>query len=163
MLTCLDKKREGSSSSRRSTSGRAPSAKGSLSVKNDKKGGRSRSRISNEEPEEIEEAQPIPSPQELYDFIGYDVGDNMVHVSGSLTTLFPADGGQIRVEKDTYIHGANCVRASVLKDGNTFVLHFLEPIDEILKQEEVHVQGDKKGEKNIPLFSPLFCSSLTLL
>ena len=64
------------------------------------------------------------------------MGDNLIHVSGSLTTMFPADGGQIQVNKSQYVQGARSMSTSVLKDGNMFVLHFLEPIDEILSKEE---------------------------
>ena len=38
-------------------------------------------------------------------FMGYDVGNNMVHVGGTVTTMFPADGGQIKVEKTEFVHG----------------------------------------------------------
>lgn len=107
-----------------------------------------------EEPLETEVTEPVNVP-EAWDFIGYDVGDNLVHVSGSLTTLFPCDGGQIRIEKNAYIHGAICVRASVLKDGNTFVLHFLEPIDEVLKQEEIDGEEEQNGETVCFLLLPL--------
>lgn len=71
----------------------------------------------------------------------------MIHASGTLTTLFPSDGGQIRVDKDVYVQGCKNVRVSVFKDGHTFVLHFLEPLDEIEpKQEEILEmnQEDKK-------------------
>ena len=144
----LDKKREGSGSSRRSASGRAPSAKGSLSVKSERRGGRSRSRVSmNDEPEEAEVAPAPPPVEDPYDFIGYDVGDNLVHASGSLSTMFPCDGGQIRVERNSYIQGSRNIRVSVLKDGNMFVLHFLEPIDEVLKQEEIDGEENESGEQ----------------
>lgn len=41
----------------------------------------------------------------LFQFTGYDVGNDLIHASGSLTTLFPADGGQIRVEKTGFTQG----------------------------------------------------------
>ena len=84
--------------------------------------------------------------EEHYDFIGYDTGDNLVHVSGSLSTMFPADGGQIQINKSKYIQGTKSVSASVFKDGNMFVLHFLEPIDEILSKEEAEGSGKKEEE-----------------
>lgn len=83
--------------------------------------------------------------EELYDFIGYDMGDNLIHVSGSLTTMFPADGGQIQVNKSQYVQGARSIATSVFKDGNMFVLHFLEPIDEVLSKEELEGSEGKAG------------------
>ncbi len=40
-----------------------------------------------------------------FQFTGYDVGNNMIHVGGELITMFPADGGQIRCEKTHFIQG----------------------------------------------------------
>lgn len=78
-----------------------------------------------------------------YDFIGYDTGDNLIHVSGSLSTMFPADGGQIQINKSQYVQGARSVSTLVFKDGNMFVLHFLEPIDEILTIGELEGSEEK--------------------
>lgn len=85
-----------------------------------------------------------PVVEEPYDFIGYDTGDNLIHVSGSLSTMFPADGGQIQVNRSQYVQGARTVSTLVFKDGNTFVLHFLEPFDEILTKEEA--EGEEENE-----------------
>ena len=38
-------------------------------------------------------------------FTGYDVGNNLIHVSGITSTLFPSDGGQIRVERTEFVQG----------------------------------------------------------
>lgn len=139
-----DKKRDGSASSRqKSATGRSPSAKGSRSIKSatSKRGLQSRSRSGDLEEPEI---QPVDEPVEKsYSFIGYDTGDNLIHVSGSLMTVFPADGGQIQVNKSQYVQGARKVSTSVFKDGNMFVLHFLEPIDEILTKEELEGLEEK--------------------
>ena len=40
-----------------------------------------------------------------FQFTGYDVGNNIIHVSGITSTLFPSDGGQIRVERTEYVQG----------------------------------------------------------
>lgn len=152
-LLFLDKKREGSASSRqKSATGRSPSAKGSRSLKSatsktDKRGLHSRSRSGEfEEPEILPVQEPV---KEFYDFIGYDMGDNLIHVSGSLTTMFPADGGQIQVKKSQYVQGARSMSTSVLKDGNMFVIHFLEPIDEILSKEELEGWDGKAGVESL--------------
>ena len=38
-------------------------------------------------------------------FTGYDVGNNLIQVSGITSTLFPSDGGQIRVERTEHVQG----------------------------------------------------------
>ena len=81
-----------------------------------------------------------------YDFIGYDTGDNLIHVSGSISSMFPADGAQIQVNKSQYVHGAKSVSTSVFKDGNMFVLHFLEPIDEIFAKKGEGSEGTEGAE-----------------
>lgn len=64
-------------------------------------------------------------------------------------TLFPSDGGQIRVDKSSYVQGSKSVRVSVYKDGNTFILHFLEPVDEVLpKDNSDEEQADKQEIEN---------------
>lgn len=144
-MLLLDKKRDGSASSRqKSATGRSPSAKGSRSIKSatSKADKRGRSRSTEFEEPEI---PPVEEPVEKsHDFIGYDVGDNLIHVSGFLTTMFPADGGQIQVNKSQYVQGAKTISTSVFKDGNMFVLHFLEPIDEILTKEELEGTVEKE-------------------
>lgn len=158
LLLFADKKRDGSDSRPRSS---RSSAKGSRSSKSassrDKKGSRSRlgsqDNLDDETP-----SQPIEAPvEEPFDFIGYDVGDSLIHASGSLRTLFPSDGGQIRVDKNSYVQGAKNVRVSVYKDGNIFILHFLEPLDEIMpkeddeqKQAESKETEDKNIEEEVP-------------
>lgn len=41
----------------------------------------------------------------MLQYTGYDVGNNLIHVSGILTTLFPSDGGQIRTERTDFVQG----------------------------------------------------------
>ena len=152
-LFLTDKKREGSAASRRkSPTDRSPSAKGSRSIKSasskaDKRGLQSGSRSG-----DFEESEPLPVEEpneEPYAFIGYDTGDNLVHVSGSLSTMFPADGAQIQVNKSKYEQGAKSVSTSVFKDGNMFVLHFSEPIDEILANEKEERLHEKDGTERL--------------
>lgn len=38
-------------------------------------------------------------------FTGYDVGNNLVHASGVISTMFPADGGQIKTEQIDFTQG----------------------------------------------------------
>lgn len=41
----------------------------------------------------------------ILQFSGYDVGNNLIHVSGITSTLFPSDGGEIRTEKTEFVQG----------------------------------------------------------
>lgn len=71
-----------------------------------------------------DEAQPVVDdegatlPEEHYEFVGYDVGDDLIHVTGVQSSMFPSDGGQIRVEKTQYVRGQSYVSTSVHKNGN---------------------------------------------
>ena len=38
-------------------------------------------------------------------FMGYDMGNQLLHVAGSINTMFPADGGQICTEKINFKQG----------------------------------------------------------
>lgn len=153
ILFFADKKRQGSAASRqKSATDRSPSAKGSRSIKSasskaDRRGLQSGSRSG-----DFEESEPLPVEEpneEPYAFIGYDTGDNLVHVSGSLSTMFPADGAQIQVNRSKYVQGAKSVSTSVFKDGNMFVLHFSEPIDEIFANEKEERLHEKDGTERL--------------
>ena len=88
--------------------------------------------------------------EEAYDFLGYDVGDNLMHVTGVQSSLFPCDGGQIQVEKTTFVHCSSTVSASVFKDGDILKLHFLEPLEELIEEKESFVSlGTKEASCKI--------------
>ncbi|KAL4233858.1 Sperm-associated antigen 17 [Mactra antiquata] len=70
-----------------------------------------------------------PVDEKYWPFSGYDVGNNLIHVSGITSTLFPSDGGQIRTEKTEFIQGTTSVKTSVMKDGHVFTVHILDPKD----------------------------------
>lgn len=102
------------------------------------------------------ELEPEPNTEEnlkeeTYDFLGYDVGDDLVHVTGVLSSMFPNDGGQIMVEKITYVNRSSTVSTSVNKDGHFLKLHFLEPLEELIEEKENSVsQGAKEDSiKNL--------------
>ena len=86
--------------------------------------------------------------EEDYDFLGYDVGDDLIHVTGVRSSIFPCDGGEIRVEKIQYVRGANSASISVHKDGNILKLHFLEPLEEILPDRPSEVIDDSKVDSS---------------
>lgn len=44
-------------------------------------------------------------PERYWPFVGYDMGNSLIHVSGITSTLFPSDGGLIRTEKTEFTQG----------------------------------------------------------
>ena len=44
------------------------------------------------------------------------MGNNIIHVSGITSTLFPSDGGQIRVERTEYVQGM-CIHLNRIVTG----------------------------------------------
>ncbi|KAJ8314693.1 hypothetical protein KUTeg_006843 [Tegillarca granosa] len=90
-------------------------------------------------------------------FTGYDVGNDLVHVSGITTTLFPSDGGQIRTERTEFVQGTTSVMSSVIKDGHTFTVHVIDPKEpsddaDDEEEEEAKIEVEKaemeKSEKD---------------
>lgn len=82
------------------------------------------------------------------------MGNNLIHVSGITTTMFPVDGGQIRTQKTEFLQGQISVETSVLKDGHVFVVHLLDPReeeeeepDEELREAEKEEEQEKQAEE----------------
>ncbi|XP_033635929.1 sperm-associated antigen 17-like [Asterias rubens] len=82
-------------------------------------------------------------PERDYPFVGYDVGNDLIHASGFVTTLFPCDGGQIRTEKTQFIDGPTFMKTSVLKDGHVFVIHLLNPRE--MSENELKMQTEEEA------------------
>ncbi|XP_068127091.1 sperm-associated antigen 17 [Hyperolius riggenbachi] len=73
-------------------------------------------------------ANVLPDPPErVFPFVGYDMGDNLIQVSGSRHCLYPTDGGQIQVEDTHFERGSTFVNVKVLKDGHKFLIHIVNP------------------------------------
>ncbi|XP_078001373.1 sperm-associated antigen 17-like isoform X2 [Glandiceps talaboti] len=92
-----------------------------------------------QESKSLESVPEITEPQEpekVFPFTGYDVGNDLIHASGVISTLFPSDGGQIRTERTEFIQGPVSVKTCVLKDGHTFVIHILEPKEDAIAEWE---------------------------
>ncbi|XP_073407118.1 sperm-associated antigen 17 isoform X2 [Dendrobates tinctorius] len=70
---------------------------------------------------------PQDPPKNVYEFIGYDTGDDLIQVSGGCRCLFPTDGGQIQVEHTQFEKGSNYVKVKILKDGHEFLVHVVNP------------------------------------
>ncbi len=81
------------------------------------------------EEEQNQEAEVKEESEKEYAFHGYDVGDDLIHLSGRKSYLFPQDGGLVKVEKTEFITGHNAVRISLIKDGNLLVMHHINPVD----------------------------------
>ncbi|XP_033120508.1 sperm-associated antigen 17-like [Anneissia japonica] len=129
-------------------------------VKDKKREGSSRGKGKKDEKENVGEEPPAETPEgmtegiteTIYPFIGYDVGNNLIHVSGQTKTLFPSDGGQIRAETTNFIQGSSFVKTTVLKDGHVFGIHLLDPKamkveDESLKENELNFNEKAESEQ----------------
>ncbi|XP_069801252.1 sperm-associated antigen 17 [Dendropsophus ebraccatus] len=97
------------------------------------------------------ESEPAPPdlpeepPKKAYKFIGYDVGDNMIQVSGGCRRLFPTDGGQIQVEHTHYEKGSTYIKVKIQKDGHKFLVHIVNPKTSPPGGQEDCTQVDQQG------------------
>ncbi|XP_050391323.1 sperm-associated antigen 17 isoform X2 [Patella vulgata] len=111
--------------------------------------GSAKSKTSQKDIEPQTESLPLELHEEekYWPFKGYDVGNNLVHVSGIVTSLFPSDGGQIRIERTEFVQGTTSINSTVLKDGHVFAVHILNPIeDECESDTEEDENGSNKVE-----------------
>ncbi|RNA34738.1 sperm-associated antigen 17-like isoform X4 [Brachionus plicatilis] len=80
-----------------------------------------------------EQAEKPPSPKAQkanQPFIGYQVGNNMVYVKSHLSHMFPYSGALIKTERVSLKTESNLfVTSSVIKDGNTYSIHLVDPKD----------------------------------
>ncbi|CAH1799483.1 unnamed protein product [Owenia fusiformis] len=113
--------------------------------------GSAKSRSGSKEPkdsmETLVEGDGEPHVEEKYwPFTGYDVSNNLIHASGVTSTLFPADGGQIRTERVQFIQGTTSVKTSIMKDNHVFMVHVLDPMDPnaVEQSEEVILDGENQ-------------------
>jgi len=110
------------------TKSRKPSAKrGSRNGTASKRPGSTRSKVSFSE-----EAQPprlTESATKQYAFTGYNLGDNMLHVSIDQSYLFPQNGALIKVEKVAYAQQNTSVQVTVMYKGDIVSLNFCNPVD----------------------------------
>ncbi|XP_043927420.1 sperm-associated antigen 17 [Protopterus annectens] len=83
---------------------------------------------SKEEAPKITAAVTVFPPENILKFIGYNVGDNFIQVSGQTESLFPSNGGHIKVETIHFEKGASFVEVSVMKDNHLFCIHIVDPI-----------------------------------
>ncbi|CAN2387709.1 axonemal central apparatus assembly, partial [Pristimantis euphronides] len=92
---------------------------------------------------------PLDVPEEkhkkAFNFVGYDMGDNLIQVSGNCRYLFPTDGGQIQVEYIHFEKGSTYIKVKILKDGHTFLVHIVNPRKLPLGGQEDLTQVDQQG------------------
>ncbi|XP_061425540.1 sperm-associated antigen 17 isoform X4 [Lethenteron reissneri] len=71
---------------------------------------------------------PPAAPRQRYPLLGYDMDGKLVQVYGKTISLYPSDGGIIRVETTQFIRGCTSVRVCVQKDGHRFLVHRLNAV-----------------------------------
>ncbi|PKK30587.1 sperm associated antigen 17 [Columba livia] len=107
-----------------------------------------------DEPEKapgLKEDPSIPEAhsEKVYKFLGYNTGEDLIHVSGTNQYLFPSDGGQIQVEKIDFVKGPTFVKVKVIKDNHNFFIHITDPkknLKEIEVQEVNEEQQIRSGK-----------------
>ncbi|KAK2516801.1 Spag17 [Columba guinea] len=101
-----------------------------------------------DEPEKapgLKEDPSIPEAhsEKVYKFLGYNTGEDLIHVSGTNQYLFPSDGGQIQVEKIDFVKGPTFVKVKVIKDNHNFFIHITDP-KKNLKEIEVQEINEER-------------------
>ncbi|XP_040195424.1 sperm-associated antigen 17 [Rana temporaria] len=91
------------------------------------------------------EAPPAP-PEKKFKFSGYDMGDNIILVSGGCRCLYPTDGGQIQVEHTQFEKGSTFVKVKLLKDGHTFLVHIINPKTITPDKQDGATPADQSGK-----------------
>ncbi|XP_035170473.1 sperm-associated antigen 17 isoform X2 [Oxyura jamaicensis] len=95
------------------------------------------------EPEE-DPSIPETHSEKVYKFLGYNMGEGLIQVSGINHYLFPSDGGQIQVEKIEFVKGLTLVKLKVIKDNHNFFIHITDPKKDLT---EIEVQENNEEQK----------------
>ncbi|XP_075760956.1 sperm-associated antigen 17 isoform X3 [Pelodiscus sinensis] len=102
-------------------------------------------------PPELEEhSTPAPPSEKFYEFLGYNLGENLIQVSGTSQYLFPTDGGQIQAEKITFEKGTTLVKMKVVKDHHSFFIHITDPKKNLIELEEQEMSNSLEGKQSEP-------------
>ncbi|CAL1544731.1 unnamed protein product [Lymnaea stagnalis] len=99
------------------------------------------------------QTEVFQAEDKFWPFYGYNTGNQLIHVAGITTTLFPSDGGQIKTERTEFVNGTTSVRSVVLKDGHVFAVHLLNPIenpDGPQKTEQKPEEAPEPPEGEVP-------------
>ncbi|ELK05960.1 Sperm-associated antigen 17 [Pteropus alecto] len=97
-------------------------------------------------PEEPAELIRQPEPKRVCPFLGYNMGNIPIQISGTNCYLYPSDGGQIEVEKTTFEKGSTFIKMKVKKDKHNFIIHLKDP-KEIVKRENKEESYSSEDEK----------------
>lgn len=81
-----------------------------------------------------QEVEPVK--EQYWPFYGYDSGNQLIHVSGIKTSLFPSDGGTIKTERTEFVQGTTAIRSVLQKDDHVFSIHVLNPREDMNLPEE---------------------------
>ncbi|XP_036047259.1 sperm-associated antigen 17 [Onychomys torridus] len=100
-------------------------------------------------PETIEESVPLPEPEIVYPFRGYNMGDIPIQISGENCYLYPSDGGQIEVEKTTFERGPTFIKVKVKKDKHNFIIHLKDPKEIVKKNKEEDYSSEEEEEEKV--------------
>ncbi|XP_035307203.1 sperm-associated antigen 17 [Cricetulus griseus] len=98
-------------------------------------------------PETIEESFPLPEPETVYPFRGYNMGDVPVKITGKNYYLYPSDGGQIEVEKTMFERGPTFIKVKVKKDKHNFIIHLKDPKEIVKKDKEEDYSSEEEEEE----------------
>ena len=116
------------------------------------------------DPAESQKTEPTEDSGKKYPFYGYDVGDELVHISGETSYLFPRDGSLIKIESYDYIDGNKANRTTVYKDDNMLILNVKNPtvnFDEPVKAiETIEVNVDLDTGNAQPLNNLIHCPTI---
>ncbi|CAH6928396.1 Spag17 [Phodopus roborovskii] len=97
--------------------------------------------------EVIEESVPLPEPEIVYPFRGYNMGDVPIQITGKNYYLYPSDGGQIEVEKTTFKQGPTFIKVKVKKDKHNFIIHLKDPKEIIKKHKEEDYSSEEEEDE----------------
>ncbi|XP_042634962.1 LOW QUALITY PROTEIN: sperm-associated antigen 17 [Catharus ustulatus] len=94
---------------------------------------------------ELEEDHSISEPcsEKVYKFHGYNTGEDIIQVSGSNQYLFPADGGQIQVEKTKFVK-KTFIKVKVVKDNHNFFIHVTDPKENFKEAKEQEINDEQQ-------------------
>ncbi|OCT93579.1 sperm-associated antigen 17 isoform X2 [Xenopus laevis] len=142
-------KKKGSSKERSESRGSKGSPKSPRSRRNSSKDKSTTEDLKIQEAVTVDPDLPAAPPQKLFRFVGYNMGDSLIQVSGGSRHLFPTDGGQIQVEHVHFEKGSSFVTVKLLKDGHIFLVHITNPTNPTQEKPEEIVCADKEGKPNI--------------
>ncbi|XP_053898519.1 sperm-associated antigen 17 isoform X2 [Malaclemys terrapin pileata] len=101
-------------------------------------------------PELEEHSTPALPSEKVYEFLGYNVGEDLIQVSGTSQYLFPTDGGQIQAEKIKFEKGITLVKMKVVKDRHSFFIHITDPKKSLKESEGQEMSNCLEGQQSEP-------------